>query len=92
MNLESFGCFEKSKARTFWWAHQIVSSISNSESTIFLKEYIFVMISFSTGKLRKNICFGPKQKKFVFFFNCSNLQKFVDKLGEIGEIKEFVIN
>jgi hypothetical protein len=50
------------------------------------------MISFSTGKLRKNICFGPKQKKFVFFFNCSNLQKFVDKLGEIGEIKEFVIN
>ena len=37
------------------WFHQ--SRIS--ESTIFLT--IFVMISFSTGKLRKN-CFGPIRK------------------------------
>ena len=38
------------------------------------------MISFSTDKLRKKK-FGTN-KKFAFFFNCSNWEKFVDEVGE----------
>ena len=43
------------------WGYQIFSPISNSESTK------FVLISFSTG-----FRFFLTNKKFVFFFNCSN--------------------
>ena len=41
--------------------HQIVSPISNSESTIFFNEYVFIMISFSTEKH-----FWKNKKFFVF--------------------------
>ena len=47
--------------------HQIVSPISSSESMIFLTN---IMISFSTGKMRKKLCW--MNQEFVFFFNCSN--------------------
>ena len=39
------------------------------------------MISFSTGKLRKRNLFWTN-KKFLFFFNCSNWEIFVEKIGE----------
>ena len=49
--------------------HQIVSPISNSESTDFFHEYIHIYYAshydFSTGKLRKNLFWT--NKKFVFF-------------------------
>ena len=42
---------------------------------------IFVMIYFSTGKLRKKNLFWTN-KKFVFFFNYWNWEKFVENIGE----------
>ena len=38
------------------------------------------MICFSNGKLRKRLFWT--NNKFVFFFNCTNWEKFVDKIGE----------
>ena len=74
--------------------HQIVSPISNSQFTKIFRR-IFIMISFSTGKLRKiklkNLFLT--NKKFVLFFNCSNWEKFVEKIGEKKLVKtsdEFV--
>ena len=47
---------------------------------------IFIKIYFSTGKLRQKSYFENKKFKFVFFFNCSNWEKFVEKLAnQIGE-------
>ena len=45
--------------------HQIVSPISNSESTNFCNEYL-LWSSFSTGKLRKKNFFGPIRSLFPF--------------------------
>ena len=51
--------------------HQIVSPISNSESTNFCYEYL-LWSSFSTGKqTEEKNCFGPIFKKFVSFSNFS---------------------
>ena len=47
--------------------HQIISPISNSESTIFVNKYLFDF--FSTGNVRKNTCFQQIHQEFVFFFN-----------------------
>ena len=55
--------------------HQIVSPISNSESTNLFYQ-IFIMIFYSTVKLRKKNLFWTSNK-FVFFFN---IEKFVGKI------------
>ena len=52
---------------------------SNSESTNFTSEYL-LWFFFSTGKLRKKLFWT--NKKFVFFVNCSNWERFEDKIGE----------
>ena len=53
---------------------QIISPISNSESTIFLNEYIFIMISFPTGKLRKKV-FILYLQEISFLFQLHKLEK-----------------
>ena len=40
------------------------------------------MISFSTGKLRGKKSLFWTNEKFVFFFNCPNWEKFVEKIRE----------
>ena len=62
-----------------WQIHQIVSPNSNSDSTIFFR--ISFYISVSTCKLRKKKLFWTKKK---FGFNCSNWEKFVEKIREIN--------
>ena len=53
-------------------------SFTNLEFRIYeLFQRIFVMIYFSTGKLRKKMYWT--RKKFVFFFNCWNSEKFHGK-------------
>jgi hypothetical protein len=63
--------------------HQIVSPISNSESTDFFFAIIYlmqvIMISFSTGKLKKN-CFG--QIRNLFSFSTAQTEKFCGKIRE----------
>ena len=51
--------------------HQIISPISNSKSMKFFNECLLFMISFSTGKLRKIICF---QQIKVFFFKVRKIR------------------
>ena len=58
---------------------------SNLEFRIYYFYRIFVIISFSAGKLRKNPFVS--NKKFVFFFNCSSWEKLVKKIGEKNCIK-----
>ena len=53
--------------------HQIVSPISNSESTNFFNEYL---LSIVTGKLGEKTVLD---QQLVFFFNCSNWEKFLEK-------------
>ena len=45
--------------------HQILSPISNSESTNFFNEYLLWFL-FSTGELRKNVCYEPMGSLFLF--------------------------
>ena len=69
--------------------HQIVSPISNSESTNFCNEY-FIWSSFSTGKLRNGILlpklFGPTVRK-----NCSSdWEKLLKFEAEARELANFL--
>ena len=55
-----------------FWLHELTTNSSNSFSN--LEYFVLVMMSFSTGKMRKNTCFELwfwTNEKFVFFFNCS---------------------
>ena len=57
--------------------HQIVSPISNSESTNFFDKYLLWFIFQQANWTNEEI---------VFFFNCSNREKFVEKIvKQIGE-------
>ena len=62
-----------------WQIHQIVSPNSNSDSTFFLKN-IFLYFCFNLQTKKKKL-FWTKKK---FGFNCSNWEKFVEKIREIN--------
>ena len=66
------------RPKPFWTNQNCFGHIEGQVIRIFYK--IFIMISFSTGKLRKPLFLA--NKKFVFFFNCSNWEKFEGKIGE----------
>ena len=51
---------------------------TNSKSTTFLPNVYYDF--FATGKLKKNLFWTIK--KYVFFFNCSSWEKFVDETVE----------
>ena len=60
--------------------HQIISPISNSESTIFLTN-IYYDFYFNWQTEKKHLF--STNKEFVFFFNYLNWEKFVKLIGEI---------
>ena len=64
--------------------HQIVSPISNSESTNFFNEYLLWFL-FQLASWEEKKMFWTN-KIFFFYFNCSNWEKFMEKfVKQIGE-------
>ena len=67
------------------WIAEKVTNSSNGFTNLEFRIYeffswMFVMISSSTGKLRKNVVLT--NKKLIFFFNYSNWVNFVEKISE----------
>jgi hypothetical protein len=64
--------------------HQIVSPISNSESTNFFNEYLLWFL-FQLASWEEKKMFWTN-KIFFFYFICSNWEKFMEKfVKQIGE-------